>query len=391
MRLSLARSTSTSAEQAPWALVKTDRDARRRPCSTSRCAAVDSLKTLFTPFLPFTSQTRARAARLRRLARRPARVPRRSTEEDGATHEVLTGDYASWVGALGSRASSRPGQQLREPRPLFRKLDAGDRRRRARARADARDRHARAPRRARRGAGEVVARARAAGVDAHPHRRRPTSRAPREALALAERHDGVYARLGIHPHEANDATDADVAELRDAARAPEGGRASGETGLDYFRDYAPRDAQLRLFDAQLDARRRARQAGRDPHARRRRRHARARSPASTARSSCTASRRRSCSRRALERGWYVSFAGNVDLPEGGRPARSPRAQVPADRHPRRDRQPVPRAAARARQARTSRRTSCTRSPRSPQARGEDPARARARRSTRNAAACFGLP
>ena len=51
--------------------------------------------------------------------------------------------------------------------------------------------------------------------------------------------------------------------------------AVGETGLDYFRDYAPRhDRQRRLFDAQLELARRARQARRDPHARRRRGHAR---------------------------------------------------------------------------------------------------------------------
>ena len=49
----------------------------------------------------------------------------------------------------------------------------------------------------------------------------------RRALELADRHDEVYAILGIHPHEANDATDDDVAEVRVAARAPEGGRRRG--------------------------------------------------------------------------------------------------------------------------------------------------------------------
>ena len=46
---------------------------------------------------------------------------RTATEEDGSTHEVLTGDYASWVGSW--QPSELPaGQTLREPRPLFRKL-----------------------------------------------------------------------------------------------------------------------------------------------------------------------------------------------------------------------------------------------------------------------------
>ena len=62
------------AEQAPWALVKTDRERAATVLYVAlRC--VDSLKTLFAPFLPFTLADRARAARLRGLARRPARVP----------------------------------------------------------------------------------------------------------------------------------------------------------------------------------------------------------------------------------------------------------------------------------------------------------------------------
>jgi methionyl-tRNA synthetase len=64
------------SEQAPWALVKTDR-AGRRPSSTWRSAAVDSLKVVFAPFLPHTSQPLHELLRPRRLAGRPARVPAR--------------------------------------------------------------------------------------------------------------------------------------------------------------------------------------------------------------------------------------------------------------------------------------------------------------------------
>ena len=43
-------------------------------------------------------------------------------EEDGSPHEVLTGDYTSWVGSW-EPSDLPPGQALQEPRPLFRKLD----------------------------------------------------------------------------------------------------------------------------------------------------------------------------------------------------------------------------------------------------------------------------
>jgi TatD DNase family protein len=71
----------------------------------------------------------------------------------------------------------------------------------------------------------------------------------RATLAIAERHEGVYAALGLHPHEAADEGALD--QLRDALAHPRA-VAVGETGLDYYRDYAPRGAQRRVFDAQLE-------------------------------------------------------------------------------------------------------------------------------------------
>jgi TatD DNase family protein len=70
----------------------------------------------------------------------------------------------------------------------------------------------------------------------------------RDALALADRHDGVYACLGVHPHEA--AEPGDLGALRTLLAHPKA-VAVGETGLDYFRDYAPHDAQQRLFEQEL--------------------------------------------------------------------------------------------------------------------------------------------
>jgi TatD DNase family protein len=96
-------------------------------------------------------------------------------------------------------------------------------------------------------AAEVLDRALAAGV------RRviavaTTVAGAREALDLADRHDGIYACLGVHPHEAADPGDLDA--LRTLLAHPKA-VAVGETGLDYFRDYAPHDAQQRLFDREL--------------------------------------------------------------------------------------------------------------------------------------------
>ena len=96
---------------------------------------------------------------------------------------------------------------------------------------------------------EVLARAREAGVDRVIAVGTSVANA-REVLALADEHDGVYACLGIHPHEAGDIGERDVDELRALLDHPKV-VAVGETGLDYFRDYAPRDAQRALFDRQL--------------------------------------------------------------------------------------------------------------------------------------------
>lgn len=72
------------------------------------------------------------------------------------------------------------------------------------------------------------------------------------ALRLAESHRSVlHATAGVHPHHASDydnATDARIRELaaRDAVVA------IGECGLDYCRNFSPRDAQLAAFQAQLE-------------------------------------------------------------------------------------------------------------------------------------------
>jgi methionyl-tRNA synthetase len=102
------------ADQAPWALVKTDRDRAATVLYVAvRC--VDSLKTLLAPFLPFTSQV---VHELLGYDGVLAGVPEIRAVED---RNILTGDYESWVGAW-SPSELEPGRKLREPRPLFRKL-----------------------------------------------------------------------------------------------------------------------------------------------------------------------------------------------------------------------------------------------------------------------------
>jgi TatD DNase family protein len=71
-----------------------------------------------------------------------------------------------------------------------------------------------------------------------------------QAVALAEAHDGVYATVGMHPHDAK-ALDGDVlARFRELGRH-EKVVAVGEIGLDFYRDLSPRDVQRRAFQAQL--------------------------------------------------------------------------------------------------------------------------------------------
>jgi TatD DNase family protein len=97
---------------------------------------------------------------------------------------------------------------------------------------------------------DVLARARGAGVsDAIVvGYDLPSSRA---AVDLASLHDGLWASVGIHPHDAKDLTESDFAEIGRLARSPRV-VAIGETGLDFYRDLSPRHAQAEAFERHLD-------------------------------------------------------------------------------------------------------------------------------------------
>jgi TatD DNase family protein len=90
---------------------------------------------------------------------------------------------------------------------------------------------------------EVMAAAAAAGVD------RVLTVGRDQAVALAAELPGVWAIVGIHPHDAAAAGDVDA--LRPLLAHPRT-VAVGECGLDYYRDYAPRDDQVRVFRAQIE-------------------------------------------------------------------------------------------------------------------------------------------
>ncbi|HEB49993.1 MAG TPA: TatD family deoxyribonuclease [Desulfobulbus sp.] len=71
-----------------------------------------------------------------------------------------------------------------------------------------------------------------------------------QAVRLAESHPGIYATVGIHPHDAARAGESDFSELAALASHP-GVVAYGEIGLDYAKLYSPPEEQRRVFARQL--------------------------------------------------------------------------------------------------------------------------------------------
>jgi TatD DNase family protein len=176
-------------------------------------------------------------------------------------------------------------------------------------------------------ADELVARARAAGVS------RIVSigsgiNSCRETLAIARRNDGVFAALGVHPHQAGE-PDADRLDDLRGLLLDERAVAVGEIGLDFYRDYAPRDRQRELFARQLEL---AAELGKPVVV-----HTRAASEETAAALEpfhgtvvlhCFSAPE--LLPVARERGYYVSFAGNVTYSKAGE-LRAAATQVPRGR------------------------------------------------------------
>jgi TatD DNase family protein len=170
----------------------------------------------------------------------------------------------------------------------------------------------------------AIARAREAGVDRIIAIGSGLA-STRATLAIAGGAPGVETAAGIHPHQA-----ADNESVRDLTALVDGHVvAIGEIGLDYYRDYAPHDDQRRLFVEQLEL---AQELGKPVIV-----HTRAaeQDTASlleafdgTVVMHCFSSPE--LLPVVLERGYYVSFAGNVTYPKAA-DLREAAAQVPAER------------------------------------------------------------
>jgi TatD DNase family protein len=182
---------------------------------------------------------------------------------------------------------------------------------------------------------EVVAAAREAGVGRMLTVGMDAETNP-AAIAAAERHEEVFAAVGRHPNEASGFDDGAVAEIARLG-AHERVRAIGETGLDYYRDSAPRAEQRRAFAAQIDI---ARELGlpivihaRDPEGGSEAideifATLDARADGQPVILHCFSAPQRVAD--AAERGWHCSFAGNVTYPSAAA-LREAAAQVPEDR------------------------------------------------------------
>lgn len=175
----------------------------------------------------------------------------------------------------------------------------------------------------------ALARARDAGVDrvVSVGTTIPSARA---TLSLCEREDGVWAALGLHPHEAGRVGEPELAELRALLGHPKA-VAVGETGLDHYRDLAPRERQADVFRAQRDL---AAELGKPLVV-----HTRAADRETAAALAelpadvpvvlhCFSST--ALLEPALAGGWFVSFAGNVTYPKAGE-LRWAAARVPSER------------------------------------------------------------
>ena len=174
---------------------------------------------------------------------------------------------------------------------------------------------------------EVIARARAAGVERIVAIGSGLDSC-RATLAIAAGAEGISAALGVHPHQAGD-VDADRLDELQELLADEHAVAVGEIGLDFYRDSAPRDRQRELFKRQLEL---AAGLGKPVVV-----HMRAAEEETAAMLGdfegtvvlhCFSSPE--LLPVALERGYYVSFAGNVTYPKAEELREAARG-IPAER------------------------------------------------------------
>ncbi len=187
---------------------------------------------------------------------------------------------------------------------------------------------------------QMIARAREAGVDCIVAIGSGTGPGSLDCgIQLAEEYEFIYATIGIHPHEAKVATDADFDELELLATKPKV-IAWGEIGFDYFYDHSPRDTQRNVFLSQLQLA----QDAKLPVVI----HCRPSDGSDNAWQDCLSLLEEHwrasglggilhCftgtwphAKRALDLGFMISFAGNITFPKA-QPIRDAARQVPLDR------------------------------------------------------------
>jgi TatD DNase family protein len=158
-------------------------------------------------------------------------------------------------------------------------------------------------------------------------------------IQLAEKYEFIYATIGIHPHEAKLASDADFEELAQLAKRPKV-IAWGEIGLDYFYDHSPREVQQQVFLKQLQLA----QSAKLPIVI----HCRPSDGSENAWEDCLALLQQHWApsglggilhcftgtwphaKRALDMGFMISFAGNITFPKAQQ-IRDAAKEVPLDR------------------------------------------------------------
>ncbi len=180
---------------------------------------------------------------------------------------------------------------------------------------------------------EVVARARAAGIGRMVTIGTRLGEQAAAVRAIADRHDDVFGTVGIHPHNAGEREAPSTAELLREADHPKV-IGLGESGLDYFYDKAPREAQKAGFRAHIAAAREsglplvihARDADDDTAAILEEEHGQGRFPFLL---HCFSSGPE-LARRAIALGGYISFSGILTFPKSEENRRIA-AEVPADR------------------------------------------------------------
>jgi TatD DNase family protein len=158
-------------------------------------------------------------------------------------------------------------------------------------------------------------------------------------IRLAAKYDFLYATVGIHPHEAEQAKDSDFDEMAELVKRPKV-IAWGEIGLDYFYDHSPREVQKQVFLKQMELAK----AARLPIII----HCRPSNGSDNAWDDCLGLIEEHWAssgfggilhcftgnwfhaKRALEMGFMISFAGNVTFPKAQQ-IRDVATQVPVDR------------------------------------------------------------